>query len=162
MMETFFTLQEMIQSETAEKYNIDNRPGVVETNNINGFIKNILNPMRAAWTEWCDKYNLGKASVNVTSGFRSELLNKKVGGSSTSVHRLGYAADLVPANGNLKEFRKFMEDYMRGVKFDQCIFENVDNKGIPKWIHIGWYNGRGEQRCHFMTYKNGKYTIINV
>lgn len=162
MTETFFTLQEMIQSETAEKYNIDNRPGVVETNNINGFIKSVLNPMRAAWAEWCKKKNLGTPAVEVTSGFRSKELNKRVGGSNTSVHLLGYAADLVPMNKNLKEFRSFMEEYMKGVMFDQCIFENIDNKGIPQWVHIGWYNNKGEQRCHFMTYKNGKYTIINV
>ncbi len=164
MMESFFTLQEMIQSEVAEKYNIDNRPNVVEANNINSFINGCLNPMRAAWAVWCKTYNLGTPAVIVTSGFRSILLNKnkEIGGSSTSVHLLGFAADLVPKNGQLMQFRRFMETYMKTVKFDQCIFEKIDKDGKPRWIHIGWYNNRGEQRCHFMEYKNGKYTIIKV
>ncbi len=160
MMKTFFTLQEMIQSETAEKYNIDNTPNEIQVGNIKETINDLLDPFRKSWEDWCVINNLGKPGINVTSGFRSKYLNAKVGGSNTSAHLDGYAADLVPVNGKLREFRQFAETYMKGVMFDQCIFENVDDKGIPQWIHLGWKNRNGEQRRQMLIYKNRKYTLI--
>ena len=38
--------------------------------------------------------------IIVTSGFRSEAVNKQVGGVQTSHHRLGYAVDLTTMNIN--------------------------------------------------------------
>lgn len=162
MTKTFFTLQELIYSDTAERLNIDNRPTNEETNRLYELINELLNPFRVAWDTWCINNNLGTPAIRVSSGFRSANLNKAIGGSNTSAHSLAYAADLIPYNRNMKEFRMFAEDFLKGMMFDQCIFEEIDNKGIPQWIHLGLRNAKGEQRMQFMTYKNKKYTLIKV
>ncbi len=162
MTKDFFTLSEMTESSTAKQYGLDNKPNDVERNNINELIQNLLNGFRKSWEDWCIINGSGNPAIRVSSGFRSEMVNNKVGGSKTSAHRFGSAADLVPYNGNLKSFRKFAENYLSDKLFDQCIFENIDNSGTPQWIHLGYKNGAGQQRCEFLEYKNGKYTKINV
>lgn len=162
MTKVFFTLQELIKSDTANSYKIDNNPNEEQTQNLWALINDLLNPFRQSWEDWCIINKLGNPAIRVSSGFRSKKLNDKIGGSQTSAHSYGLAADLIPYNGNLKEFRRFTEAFMKGMKFDQCIFEEIDNKGVPKWIHLGLKNSAGHQRCEFLTYKNGRYTKINV
>ena len=36
---------------------------------------------------------------------------------------IGYGVDLVPANGKMDVFKKFIVDYMKNKMFDQCIVE---------------------------------------
>lgn len=155
-------MQELIASDTAKKYKISNSPDVIQESNLKDLIKELLNPFRKSWGDWCEINDLGDPRIRVSSGFRSKELNKKIGGSNTSAHSLGLAADLIPYNGRLKEFRRFTERFMKDQEFDQCIFEEVDNNGVPKWIHLGLRNGSGKQRKQFMIYKNKSYTIINV
>lgn len=163
MTNTFFTLQELIKSDTADRYNIDNRPNEEQIQNLWELIGSLLDPFRISWENWCIINGLGNPAIRVSSGFRSNALNDKIKGSRTSAHSYGLAADLVPMNNNLKEFRKFAEKYLGDdIKFDQCIFEEVDNNGVPKWIHLGLKNGTGQQRHEFLEYKNGKYTKISV
>ncbi len=47
-------------------------------------VDHILDPIREAW---------GKP-IKINSGYRSKALNSKVGGSKTSDHMLGRAADI--------------------------------------------------------------------
>ena len=131
-MKNYFTIQELVKSDSAKIYGIDNTPNSTERAHLQELITNLLNPIREAW---------GSAII-VTSGFRCEALNKKVGGVSTSAHKYGYAADLIPANGKKAEFIRFVQNFCRNnnIKFDQCINE------YNKWIHIGIKNRFGQQR----------------
>lgn len=36
---------------------------------------------------------------------------------------IGYGVDLIPTNGRMNEFKKFIVDYMKNKMFDQCIIE---------------------------------------
>lgn len=45
-----------------------------------------------------------RSSIIVTSGFRCQVHNHNVGGLSSSMHKLGYALDLAPSNGDLVNF----------------------------------------------------------
>jgi len=54
-----------------------------------------LDPLREAWG----------SDLLLTSAFRGEALNNAVGGSKTSAHSQAYAADLVPRNGKIEEFK---------------------------------------------------------
>ena len=56
---------------------------------------------------------------------------------------IGYGVDLIPANGKMDAFKKFIVDYMKTRMFDQCI---VEKSGKTEWIHIGLYNAKGQQR----------------
>ena len=69
----------------------------------------------------------------ISSGYRCEELNKAIGGSPTSEHRNGNAADFtVPGIPN----EDVMEFCIKKVKFDQIVAEFWD-KANGGWLHIG-------------------------
>lgn len=120
MMKTpkYFTFLEMIKSSTADKNNIDNNPTNPEIiDNIN-YTMERLDEIR-------DKY--GKPII-ITSGYRCQELNKKVGGKSNSFHLKGLAADLKYS----VELWTFLTQH---AKFDQLIMETSKS---TKWIHISF------------------------
>lgn len=129
---SYFTIAELCASDTAKKYGIDNTPNSVVISHLQQLI-NFLNPLREAWG----------SAIKVTSGYRCKRLNDMVGGSKTSSHMIGYGVDLVPANGKMDVFKKFVLDYMKTHIFDQCI---IEKSGKTEWIHIGLYNIKGQQR----------------
>ena len=129
---SYFTIAELCASETAKKYNIDNTPNSIITSHLQQLI-NFLNPLREAWG----------SAIKVSSGYRCDKLNRFVGGSKTSSHLIGYGVDLIPANGKMDDFKKFIIDYMKTRMFDQCI---IEKSGKTEWIHIGLYNAKGQQR----------------
>lgn len=49
--------------------------------------------------------------ISITSGFRCETHNKRVGGSAKSQHKLGTAADIVPIDSDLEDLQKLVKDY---------------------------------------------------
>ena len=95
----------------------------------------------------------------ITSGFRCEKLNKKVGGSKTSSHKDGFAVDLKPVNGLIDEFFEFVKKYFieNEIPFDQIIDEHSGDK---HWVHIGYKNSKGEQRKQIKLYDNGTYYLL--
>ena len=129
---SYFTIDELCASDTAKKYGIDNTPNPTIITHLQRLI-NFLNPIREAWG----------SAIKVTSGYRCEKLNCLVGGSKTSSHTIGYGVDLIPLNGKMSEFKKFIVDYMKNKMFDQCI---VEKSGKTEWVHIGLYNLKGQQR----------------
>ncbi len=98
----------------------------------------------------------------MTSGYRGFRLNDAVGGSKTSAHCIGYAADLVPANGRLAEFKRFCRDWIKGRPFDQLISEDENAAGVPRWIHIGYKDQHGGQRRQLLSMVGGKYKPMTV
>ena len=129
---SYFTIAELCASDTAKKYNIDNTPDSIITSHLQQLI-NFLNPLREAWG----------SAIKVSSGYRCDKLNRFVGGSKTSSHLIGYGVDLIPANGKMDDFKKFIVDYMKMRMFDQCI---IEKSGKTEWIHIGLYNTKNQQR----------------
>ena len=131
----FFSLKELCASDVATKKKIDNFPSFTVVEHLQELTENILEPLRLAWG----------SSINVTSGYRCDALNKAVKGVSTSAHRLGYAADLQPGNGKIDEFGKFVKEWLikNRIKFDQVIWET---QGKTKWVHIGYKSSTGSQR----------------
>jgi putative chitinase len=157
----YFTLYEFVRSEKADKLGIDNLPNYYQIKNCNELVDNLLDPLREAWTKYCEIWHLGTPAIYVSSGIRSEELNDAVGGSKTSAHYHGWAADLIPRNGRLKEFKKFCIEWLIDKAFDQFISENEDEDNIPQWIHIGYKNGTGKQRQQFLYMKNGRYYYLS-
>ena len=132
-MANYFTIQELCKSDTAVANKIDNTPNATVKSHLNELIK-FLNPIREAWG----------SPILVTSGYRSKKLNRLVGGSPSSVHMIGYAADLVPKNGKMTDFKKFVRNYLKDKNFDQCIIER--NARNSEWIHLGLKSNYGMQR----------------
>lgn len=82
----YFTISELTRSTTAEQKDIDNTPDEKVISNLNILVDNLLDTMREKWAKYCNDNNLGNPAIIVTSGYRSNLLNKAVGGSKTSDH----------------------------------------------------------------------------
>ena len=129
----YFTIEELCQSETAEKLKINNNPTQEIIEHLELLIECLLDPIREAW---------GSAII-INSGYRCEELNKAVGGSKTSVHKLGWSADIRPKNGKMKEFKEFIVEFIKTRIWDQCILEKSGN---TEWVHISLFNNSGKQR----------------
>ena len=77
-----FSLSEMVKSSTAERLRVDNSPSDIHLVNLTHLCINILQPVREQF-----------GVITINSGYRSPALNAKVGGSKTSQHCNGQAAD---------------------------------------------------------------------
>lgn len=146
-----FILNEFVVSAMAKANKIDNTPTESATRHINEMVDNLLDPLREAWAVYCANEHIGTPVLRVSSGYRSPRFNTAIGGSKTSVHTLGYAADIVPENGRFIEFKRFARTWLGGRKFDQMISENEDKDGKPEWIHFGWKRGDGSQRKQLLS-----------
>ena len=143
----YFTIEELCKSSVAKKNKIDNTPSEEIIENLTEFTDEFLDKLREVWG----------SPIKVSNGFRCEELNKKVGGSKTSSHLKGFAADLKPVNGDIDGLVACAIELSKTLNFDQIIDEYSGNK---HWLHIGYKNLKGQQRRRIMTYKNEKYYFI--
>ena len=146
-----FTFNEFERSDTATRLKIDNRmPEIVEAHVVE-LVDILLDPLREAWG----------GPLVVTSGYRCPELNKAVGGSETSAHTAGWAADLVPGDPrwSAEELIDFAVEWIttNGLPYDQLIDER---SGGSRWLHVGIRNLTGEQRRQTLLYEGGKYLKI--
>lgn len=132
-----FHLDEFVTSQTAARRGIDNTPSPEVIKRLRNTAKG-LERVRAV---------LGKP-ILISSGYRSPALNKAVGGSATSDHINGDAADFIsPGFGTPIAICRAI--VAAGIKFDQLIEEN------GRWVHIGF---GPRMRGQILTMRNGKYT----
>lgn len=122
-----FTYEELVASDTARKKGIDNRPTAAAEIYIGKLAREVLQPIR-------DVY---KKPIIVTSGYRCEALNKAVGGSKTSQHLSGQAADIKAADGDNKALFECIRKLVRNgkLKVGQLIWE-YGSKEQPRWVHV--------------------------
>lgn len=145
---SYFTISEMLRSDTAIKKRIWNGANAEEEDNLRALISAVLDPVRRQF---------GKA-VKVTSGFRNAQVNKNIGGVTGSQHLVGEAADIISTTN------KKAENYVLGRlivalgNYDQVIFENV-GKGdlLPEWIHVSWRR-KGTNRQNILKKVKGTST----
>lgn len=121
-----FSLHEMCKSETALRMGFDNTPDDEATENLRALCENVLQKVR-------DHYGKG---VKVNSAYRSPESNAAVGGSKTSDHCKGMAADIeIPgvANADLAQW------IMDNLDYTQLILEFY-TPGIPDsgWVHVSY------------------------
>ena len=122
----YFTPDELIHSDTADRLCIDNTPTGDAIDNLDRLVTNVLDKLRDGW---------GRPII-VTSGYRCKELNAAVGGTRNSQHLKGQAADIV--SDDFDEFRRFVRRWCKDIEFDQCIFEH---SGCKEWIHISYVEG---------------------
>lgn len=99
-----FTLKELTKTNTG----LPNLITDLEIDNLTRLCQKVLQPLR-------DIY--GKPII-VNSGYRSERVNKAVGGVPTSQHRKGEAADITAGS---REENKKLFDILKTMEFDQLI-----------------------------------------
>lgn len=120
-----FTIEEMTESSTAKAKDIDNTPSQEILAKLQKLIEAVLDLLR----EWYGK------PIRVNSGYRCEALNEAIGGSKTSQHCLGEAADITA--GSKEENKKLFEYIKDNLPFDQLI-----NESDFSWIHVSYREGR--------------------
>ena len=88
--------------------------------------------------------------LRVNSGYRCPELNRKIGGSRTSAHMDGRAADVFPLDMEIPEAFAILAD--SGLPFDQLILE------FNRWIHVGAApHGKEPRRQLLAIYEPGRY-----
>ena len=143
-----FTLHEMTKSETALRYGMANEPSQTEIDNMRTLCEEVLQKVR-------DYYGMG---VKVNSGFRHPLVNAKVGGSTTSDHCKGFAADIeIPGIANA-DLAQWIAD---NCEFRQLILEFY-TPGVPDsgWVHVSYDQNDLKKQVLTATKKDGKTVYL--
>lgn len=112
-----FSLAELCYSSTAIRKGIDNTPDAETTENLR-VLAGYLERVRL----------LFGGPIHIDSAYRSPKVNKAVGGSETSSHVLGQAADIVVPGYTPFEVCTMISE--SDIPFDQVIYEG-------NWCHLG-------------------------
>jgi hypothetical protein len=144
-LSNYFSLDEFTRSSTATALGISNTPTAAQQEQLRLLAVNVLDPLRVA----------AGVELRVSSGFRGPALNAKVGGSATSQHSLGQAADL--QSDAMSALELFKVAIRAGLAYDQIIYEA--KSATSKWVHLSHAVGanRGEIRVAQFD-ANGKAT----
>jgi len=116
-----FSLLEMTRSQLAARHGIDNKPNDMQLENL----KILAKGMELVRTQ------LDSMPIIVSSGFRCEDLNDKLGSKRTSQHILGLACDFT-CDRYAHVDRVFEVIAESSIPFDQLILEH------QSWIHISF------------------------
>ena len=110
-----FTLAELAKTSTG----IPNNPTDVEIERLKILCEKVLQPLR-------DQFN---APIIVNSGYRSQQVNKAVGGVPTSQHLKGESADITAGS---REQNKRLFEIIKTMEFDQVISYDY------RFIHVSY------------------------
>ncbi len=110
-----FTLAEL----TKTSVGLPNNPSDVEIERLKILCEKVLQPLR-------DEFN---APIIVNSGYRSQQVNKAVGGVPTSQHLKGESADITAGS---RERNKLLFEIIKTMEFDQVISYDY------RFIHVSY------------------------
>lgn len=128
MSKLYFTISELIHSDTAILHNINNMPDINSLDNMLNLIHYVLNPIRERI----------KKPMIITSGYRCKKVNELVGGKPTSQHLKGQAVDFVIEGMKPAEIVHFIRNMC--IEYDQLINE------YDRWVHISFNKGNNKQQ----------------
>lgn len=140
----YFTIAELVHSDTAQAKGLLNVPDSVERAALVSLVDNVLDPLREAWG----------GAIRVNSGYRSQAVNKAVGGVNGSQHTKGQAADITVGSvaDNRRLFQKVLD--LR-LDFDQMILEQG---GV--WVHISYKSPKlNRHMCYGV---DGRWTTVKA
>lgn len=130
----YFNLSEFTRSSAASRHGLDNTPPPQAVVCLRALVARVLDPLR------------GEAGpVRITSGYRAPEVNRAIGGSSTSQHCAGEAADLVLVVDHDAES---VADLLYAMQspVDQCIWYEPEVGGH---VHVS-HRRDGRQRGQFL------------
>jgi zinc D-Ala-D-Ala carboxypeptidase len=151
MISEHISKKEATFSATATRRGIDNTPGEYELQNMELIAEKVFEPLR--------KHVNGPIKIN--SFYRSEELNKAIGGSSRSQHCQGRAMDLDDTYGYMSNAD--MYNYIKdNLDFDQMIWE-FGTEENPDWVHVSYVDADSNRKRCLQAYKEDgktKYKVI--
>ena len=147
-----FTYEELCHSGVAERKGLRNRPKTKEEErvvieNLKALCMEVLQPLR----DYLEK------PVVISSGYRSEEVNRMVGGVKGSQHLKGEAADIHVEN--TEHLLKMMHFIMEETDFDQLIWEK--NKAGTQWVHVS-FRRNGVNKHQVLSSKELLFTAKRV
>lgn len=135
----YFTFADFTRSATAERLGIDNRPEHHGEQNVYAHIEllvvRLLDPIRDYVIE----------PIYINSGYRSQELNKAVGGVSDSQHRKGQAADIRIGNITGRLLADLFWEISDHFDYDQLIYYRKQG-----FIHISYVSKIENRREAFI------------
>jgi zinc D-Ala-D-Ala carboxypeptidase len=152
MISSYVSYNEVVYSQTAIRNDIENSPNIPQLANIREAAEELFDVLR----DWVG------GPVKINSCFRSEELNKRIGGAKSSQHLAnnGAAFDIDDTYGhktNAQMFRYIKDN----LEFDQLIWEFGDDKN-PDWVHMS-YKSEGNRKQILKALKvDGKTKYINI
>ena len=143
-----FSLNELTKSETALRKGLDNEPTQDVIAALQTLAVNVLQPVR-------DHYAKG---VKVNSGYRSPEVNASVGGSKTSDHCKGQAADIEIVGVANADLARYIRDELQ---FTQLILEFY-TQGIPDsgWVHVSYDSNNLKRQVMTAVRQNGRTVYL--
>jgi hypothetical protein len=128
----YFSWSELTRSTAAHRLGLDNTPPPDAISALQRLVVAVLDPLRA---------RVGRC-VRITSGYRSEAVNRAVGGSRTSQHMAGEAVDLVVPGIHSRDVVAAI--VRSGLPFDQAIWYDPERGGHVHVSHTTSRANRGE------------------
>tara|TARA_R110000764_G_scaffold98461_3_gene182795 strand:+ start:271 stop:738 length:468 start_codon:yes stop_codon:yes gene_type:complete len=152
MISEHISYKEATRSATAMRLSIENKPNDYELQNMELIAEKVFEPLRKAVN----------GPIKINSFYRSEDLNKAIGGSSRSQHCQGRAIDLDDTYGYMSNYNMYY--YIKNnLDFDQLIFEFPDKKGNAAWIHVSYVDAdSNRKKCLKAIKENGKTKYIDI
>lgn len=132
----YLTLGEVVRSESAKRNNISNFPTPEHLENLKAVGENIFDKIREHFG----------CPIGISSGYRSEELNKIIKGSSkTSQHCKGEALDIDADIHNKITNKDIFEFVKNNLDFDQMIWEYGTSQQ-PDWVHVSYKRNGGNRK----------------
>lgn len=120
-----FTLEELTNSPTAKRLNIDNTPTKAIISNLSE-LSQLLENIRTIYNK----------PIIVTSGYRCERLNKAVGGVKTSQHVKGQAADIRSISDSVEDNKELFNVIVGMVLQKDIEVGQVIDEYNYNWVHV--------------------------
>ena len=135
------TYKEATRSVTALRLGIENKPSEYELQNMELIAEKVFEPLREAVN----------GPIKINSFYRSEELNKSIGGSSRSQHCQGRAIDIDDFYGYVSN--AYMYYYIKdNLDFDQLIWEFGTDTN-PDWVHVSYVDSDSNRKRCLLAYK---------
>jgi hypothetical protein len=142
-------LSEVTRSESAKRSGIDNMPTEKHLESLKILATNIFQPIREHF----------KVPIHISSGYRSEKLNRLVPGTSlTSDHCFGRAID-IDMDGTKISNNDVFHYIKNNLKFKQLIAEFPIN-GNLSWVHVSYDENNLKNQILIATKKNGETVYL--
>lgn len=121
-----FSLSELTFSPTAVRLGINNEPDAEQIKCLSELVTHVLQPLRDYFAR----------PVTINSGYRSNALNRAVGGAIDSQHTKGQAADIRIIGFTNDLLWQYIDD---NLPYDQLILEHVPAKNAHQgWVHVSY------------------------